>query len=32
MLGTLAAGFLGFGLNQLGPELGPVYPYYVVNG
>lgn len=30
VLGTLAAGFLGFGLNQLGPELGPVYPYYVV--
>lgn len=31
VLGTLAAGFLGFGLNQFGPELGPVYPYFVVN-
>jgi len=30
VLGTLAAGFLGFALNQLGPELGPVYPYFVV--
>lgn len=31
VLGTLAAGFIGFGLNQLGPEFGPVYPYFVVN-
>lgn len=30
VLGTLAAGLLGFGLNQIGPELGPVYPYFVV--
>jgi hypothetical protein len=31
VLGTLAAGFLGFGLNQIGPEFGPGYPYFVVN-
>lgn len=31
VLGTLAAGFLGFGLNQFGPALGPLYPYFVVN-
>lgn len=31
VLGTLAAGFLGFGLNQLGPEIGLVYPYFVVS-
>jgi hypothetical protein len=30
VLGTLAAGCLGFGLNQFGPELGPFYPYFVV--
>lgn len=31
VLGTLAAGFLGFGLIQIGPELGSLYPYFVVN-
>jgi len=31
VLGTLAAGCLGFGLNQVGLQLGPVYPYFVVN-
>uniref|UniRef100_A0A7I4E3F8 Aluminum-activated malate transporter n=1 Tax=Physcomitrium patens TaxID=3218 RepID=A0A7I4E3F8_PHYPA len=30
VLGTLAAGFLGFGLIQIGPELGSLYPYFVV--
>lgn len=31
VLGTLAAGCLGFGLNQFGPEFGPLYPYFVVS-
>lgn len=31
VLGTLAAGLLGFGLNQVGPLLGEGYPYFVVN-
>ena len=31
VLGTLAAGCLGFGLNQFGPELGRGYPYFVVS-
>ncbi|KAG0624910.1 hypothetical protein M758_2G013400 [Ceratodon purpureus] len=30
VLGTLAAGLLGFSLNQVGPEFGPAYPYFVV--
>jgi hypothetical protein len=30
VLGTSAGGFLGFGLNQIGPDFGSRYLYFVV--